>query len=328
MMKTLVLGIDGGGSKTLACLADRDGRVLMAARGAGSAAMDNPRWQQNVGDVLQPMRGHLADVGFATFSAGSYREVPRIDTIVDAGVKQLLPGVPHEIENDVFVANDAAFLGGAGVLLIAGTGSMAVAHDGHGTYRRVGGWGHIIGDEGSAYWLGREALGLASQSLDGRRPAPEFADTIVRAIGAEGDPVAGILDWVTRMEHQRSLIASLAVHVEHAAAAGDATAIALLDAGIDHLNAHFSAARRIAGLPDAPWGALGGVASSPLVIAGLTKRQGTPMTPPKLPPVGGALARAARRLGWPVDNGWADSLAESLEHMTVQTVIPNPRTVE
>lgn len=309
---SLVLGIDGGGTKTLIALADRDGNVTHFSRGGGRSAFDNPRWTDSIEALLDNVRADLPRVEFAALAVGSYREVAAVDVNVDAGVSALLPATPHEIENDVFMAREAAFAGAAGIVLIAGTGSMAVAADADGKLVRSGGWGHIFGDEGSSHWLGREALSLASQALDDRISARPFADGILAAIGVS-DHMPDILAWANELEHPRSGIAALAQAVSNLAAAGDPVATMLLEAAIDHLNRHLSAARRLAGLgAEAPWCAVGGMTRNPAVIRGLTARQGQAMSSPALPPVGGALRRAALRAGWTITPGWISKVTAGL----------------
>jgi glucosamine kinase len=314
----LVVGIDGGGTKTLLCLADASGNIVHHSRGAGSSAMDNPGWLTN----LRALLAGVAGAEFAVLAMGSYREVAEIDVVVDAGVKELLPNTPHEIENDVFMAREAAFPGKPGIALIAGTGSMAVAGDGQGKLVRTGGWGHIIGDEGSAYWIGREALGLATQAIDGRLTAKPFSDGILAALGEDAS-VGGVLGWLGRIGHQRSEIAALAQAVSALADDGDPTAHGLLEAAIDHLSRHIDAARQLAELAaDAPWCAFGGVTRNPAIMDGLAGRQGRKMSTPALPPVGGALHRAALRAGWDIDDSWVARVAAGLNSFETGAAAP------
>jgi N-acetylglucosamine kinase len=98
---------------------------------------------------------------------------------------------PHLVLNDVEVAFDGAFASDDGVLVLAGTGSMAWAKVG-GESARFGGWGNAFGDEGSAFWIGREALSLASQALDGRIEAPGFAEAVISASSV--DPFR-LIEW-------------------------------------------------------------------------------------------------------------------------------------
>ena len=89
--------------------------------------------------------------------------------------------------NDVEAAFVGAFAGRPGVLLLAGTGSMAWGSDGT-RQVRTGGWGEGFGDEGSAYWIGRRALGLASQALDGGTPTPTSRSAAESSAGRPTHP--------------------------------------------------------------------------------------------------------------------------------------------
>ena len=79
--------------------------------------------------------------------------------------------------SDVELAHHAAFRGAAGVLVVSGTGSIALARDRRGRRRRAGGWGQLVGDDGSGFWIGREALRDAGLRRRLRLPPPALAPT-------------------------------------------------------------------------------------------------------------------------------------------------------
>ena len=315
----LVLGIDGGGSKTLMCLADRNGRILLSILGAGTNPMDNRDWLKNLAAVLQPAVSRLGEIEFAVLGLGGQGEIPRLDAEVAHGIASLLPGLPHRIENDVYLAQEAAFLGEAGILLIAGTGSMAVVRNQEGEVSRVGGWGDLVGDEGSGFWIGREALAKTTQALDGRSQARVFAEAILAELPTAPSGADAIFNWLAGLGHARSEIAALTPAVARVAETGNPDAIALLSAATGHLAAHVTAAQKASGSKEPlGWSAYGGLLKIGVIVRDLEARLG-PMTAPRLPPVGGALWQAARQAGWAGDAHWVDTLARSL---ALTTAVP------
>src|SRR5690606_5741852 len=86
------------------------------------------------------------------------------------------------VTTDVELAMAAAFGTGPGLLLVAGTGSIALRRDASGTLRRAGGHGWQMGDEGSGYWIGRQALQALSRASDGRGPATDLRERFTTAL--------------------------------------------------------------------------------------------------------------------------------------------------
>lgn len=312
----LVLGLDSGGSKTVAALADPSGGIVLLATAGGTGALDRPDWDE----VLAGLLRHCLRPGLVAAALGlsSFGEVEASTARQSALVADLLPCpalLRHAalLRNDVEVAFDGAFAGGPGILLLAGTGSMVWAGAADGTQIRVGGWGDLFGDEGSAYWIGREALGRAAMALDGRLDGKAFARAMLAAIGAGAKDGNALLDWVYGLDHRRPAIAALARTVDAQAAAGDPVARDLLAAAADHLAAHVAAARgRLPGGAALPWSSAGGLFNSQQFAALVAERIGSHAAPARLPPLGGALLDAARAAGWPIDDAWIERLRASL----------------
>jgi glucosamine kinase len=304
----VVLGVDGGGTKTLVALADREGQVRHLQHGRTIDPFANADWPAALGGMvadLAPWRRSLAD---AVLGLPCYGEVADVSAAQREGVRSLL-SEPHEVINDVEAAFDGALAGAAGVLLLAGTGSMAWAGDGR-TALRCGGWGEAFGDEGSAFWIGREALGEASRALDGRSPHTAFAEQLLARLGLEPRT---LLHWCLTLPTRRSGVAALAIEVDRLAEANEPTACALLRRAGDALADHAHACAARLGLPGPiAWSYAGSVFKSRTVMARVADRLGTPPRPPRLPPVGGALMRAARRAGWAIDETWIERLGRAL----------------
>lgn len=210
-------------------------------------------------------------------------------------VARELFGPATEVVNDVAIAFDGALGAGHGVLVLAGTGSMAWGRGPAGE-RRVGGWGDAFGDEGSAFWIGRRALARLACHIDGRRPDGDFAAALLAAMDLSPDDLS---DWVygsDPLDGRRARIASVARAVSRVAAAGDRTACHLLQAAGRELAAQGLTVARACGLaPPLRWSLAGGAMADPVLRAALTGGMGSAPQAPALPPVGGALVRAAGR---------------------------------
>lgn len=213
------LGVDGGGSKTLAVIVDATGRE----RGRGMAGSSN---HEAVGHE-QALSALHAAVGQAASAANT--ELPL------AAAWLGLAGVDHPgdvaalllqaraLAKTVRVTNDAELLlaalpRGIGVAVIAGTGSIALGCNTQGESARAGGWGHVMGDEGSGYAIGRDALRAAVRGADGRGPATTLLAGILAAweLPAPED----LLERVYQ-PFDKTAIASLAPLVLSHADAGD-----------------------------------------------------------------------------------------------------------
>jgi N-acetylglucosamine kinase-like BadF-type ATPase len=295
-MEPLVLGLDGGGTKTQMAVARPDGRIVLSVIGAGVNPMDNPQWRGDLESLLRPAGSMLSSVRFAVLGLPGYAEIEAVTRMEDDAVSQLLP-IPHRNENDVRVALDGAFLGEPGTLILAGTGSMAMAKGSDGRVIRVGGWGESFGDEGSAYWIGQQALRQASQALDGRLDAATFATALLSHIGTKSaDWYDALMGWTLSRKHARSEIAALARFVDSLADKGNATAVAIMTAAAAELTRHLETAQRLSGQTGRPWSAAGSVFKSRTVMDRMTQLSG-PCRLAALAPVGGAVWSALHSAG-------------------------------
>jgi N-acetylglucosamine kinase-like BadF-type ATPase len=173
-----VLGVDGGGTKTLGLLADLSGTVL----GWGIGGSSNPQvvgFEKAAGVVLKVVREgcrrvgchpkHLKAVVVGLAGAGREPDRRRAETeIRKIGRKTNVPLKNLRVESDARIALEGALGGESGIVLISGTGSIGFAKDPDGRVHRVGGWGRTIGDEGSGFAVGRAGLVAIARALDGR----------------------------------------------------------------------------------------------------------------------------------------------------------------
>lgn len=230
-----VLGIDAGGSKTVAWLADGDGRLLGEGRGAGANL-------HSVGELAAEKT--LYQVIHAAL--GDDEPLPSTVCVGMAGLDRPdEAAVVREIlrrlgcRGQVVAVNDAhiALVAGAddqpGLVIIAGTGSIAYGIGPSGTAARAGGWGEVYGDEGSAFWVGARALAAVVRAADRRGPATSLTALVLRH--ASADRVEGLVGAVHTRPDRRQLIAAMAGLVASAHVDGDAVAGEILRAAATEL---------------------------------------------------------------------------------------------
>lgn len=309
----LVVGIDGGGSKTLIASADRNGQLIELRRGRGTSPLESPGWRTALAELAQPFGGASGLAGVAA-ALPAYGEVEAASAAQEQAIGELFGAAPQRVLNDVDGAHIGAFAGGSGILILAGTGSMAWARDAAGGSHRTGGWGDVIGDEGSGYWIGKRVLGAVAKAIDGRGEATGLVAGVFDRLGLRrDDQMNQLLGWASGLDEPRMQIAVLAPVALELAAGGDPVARAIVDAAADELALHIRTIERQLGTTAMDWSFAGGLFASPLLRQTVAERLGRPPTLPRLPPVGGALLAAAQHLGWRVGDDWIDALAASIE---------------
>jgi N-acetylglucosamine kinase-like BadF-type ATPase len=230
-----VLGIDAGGTKTVCLLADEQGTILAEARGPGANL--HTAGELVVEKVLhEVMEGAIGDRAIAPDAiclgmAGVDRDEEW--RVVRAMMRRIGHTPRTLVVNDALIALVAGAGDLPGIVIIAGTGSIAYGRNARGEAARSGGWGHMIGDEGSAYWIGREALATVMRAADGRGPDTRLAAAVVSHFGV--DDVAGLPRLVYDKESPLLSVAALGPLVQHASDEGDAVAHHILERAADEL---------------------------------------------------------------------------------------------
>lgn len=218
-----VLGIDGGGSGTAAWLSGAGGRILARA----TAGPSNP---VKVGDSLAGQR--LVEAAQSALrKAGLHRTTidaicagvagagrPGIDRRLLAAMRRGIRARRYILTTDGIIALECALERSPGVVVVAGTGSIAYGRDSRRRIFRCGGWGSAFDDFGSGYDIGRRAVAAALHDFDGRGPATQLRRDICRALRIKD------ITQVVEMSLTPDRVAALFPAVLHAAVAGDALA--------------------------------------------------------------------------------------------------------
>jgi glucosamine kinase len=163
------LGIDGGGSKTTAAIGDESQLLATATAGPSNIVrVGEPQARESLHQCVRQActaAGILpAQIAHTCIgAAGAAR--PEIAALIRRALAEIIPSAV-EVVGDTHIALAAAFDAGPGVIVIAGTGSIAYGRDAHGATARAGGWGFAISDEGSAHWIGRTAVTAALHAND------------------------------------------------------------------------------------------------------------------------------------------------------------------
>ena len=135
--------------------------------------------------------------------------------------------------NDALIALVAGAGDAPGIVIVAGTGSIVYGRNAGGEAARAGGWGHIIGDEGSRYWIGREVLTAVMRAADGRGPATRLTAHVLAYFGV--DDVSRLPRIVYDREVPRVSVAALGPLVQRTSEEGDAVARGILEHAADEL---------------------------------------------------------------------------------------------
>ncbi|MCP2241018.1 BadF/BadG/BcrA/BcrD ATPase family protein [Thermoanaerobacterium thermosaccharolyticum] len=233
-----VIGIDGGGTKSIITIEDMSGNVLACETGGATNIKSESK--DSVSTALKSLikmsisNANLAIddckaicLGTAGAGRAKDREILR-NILLSTGIK-----------GNIIITNDAEICLAAGtgklegIAVIAGTGSIAYGIDKCGRRFRAGGWGHILGDEGSGYYIGLEAIKAALRSYDGRDLYTELLPLLMEKVGIEKPE--DFIKFVYRDNFKKSEIASLAKVVYYAYKKGDKKAKEILENAADEL---------------------------------------------------------------------------------------------
>ena len=253
------LGVDGGGTRTRVMLVDGSGREC--ARAEGPPTLVDPA---NPGATIAVIVGLCREVaskggadlpvaGLWAGIAGAGTEPTR--SVVETALQEAELSSRTSVGADAEATFHDAFPSGPGILLLSGTGSIALARGADDSRLRVGGWGLHLGDEGSGYLIGMGALHALVRGEDGRGLSTDLRDPVLKVLGLPGP--ADLIKWIASA--RKADVASLVPLIFEVAEAGDQAATTVIETAVDELVGHVrTLIRRLEPWPATPEVALAG----------------------------------------------------------------------
>jgi N-acetylglucosamine kinase-like BadF-type ATPase len=314
-----LLGVDGGATKTLAAVLDMQAMTLHLGHG-GPSNEDAVGAQAAVRELLQAADAALEQAGIDAGELGAaVLAIAGTDTEDVARNVRSARADSWIVVNDVVGAWASATGGGPGVAAIAGTGSNVFGVAGTGAETRawrVGGWGHLLGDEGSGYWLGVQSIKAALRDRERSGPPTALSGAAMEFFHAPS--VEAVAARVYSKPLTKGEIAAFAIQTAKLAEQGDEVACQLYRSGAHELGQQIVAVIREIGLDGEEAGAGGGAATDmlefPVGLIGSAFKAGSVFIAPltraihecapraqvvtvEMAPVGGSLLLAAKACG-------------------------------
>lgn len=304
-----LLGIDGGATKTLAAVLDLETEALHLAHGGPSN--QDAVGAKAAGEALIGAADKAIELAGITRRQldGAVLAVAGTDTDAVAKHVQSAGGEDWIVVNDVVGAWATATGAGPGVAVISGTGSNVFGVGADGRSWRAGGWGHLLGDEGSGYWLGVQSIKAALADREASGPPTALSDAAPEFFKLESVEV--LASYVYAKPLTKGEIAAFAIETAKLAEQGDEVARELFERGANELGAQIAAVIRQCGLADAdnaapsafPVGLIGSAfKAGPMFVDPLTSAIHRVATAARvdtveMAPVGGSLLLAGKACG-------------------------------
>ncbi|MDR5000354.1 BadF/BadG/BcrA/BcrD ATPase family protein [Brevibacillus sp. FSL K6-0770] len=311
--KKWFIGIDGGGTKTKAAICDERGQVQTIATGDSSNPLSRP-WaeveatlKQLVTTVCQEARIRDEEVSGLFIGLGG-ADRPFVREKIDAAFAEAWQERLF-FDNDVIPALYSGTWGQPGIVLISGTGSIACALTSEGVRHRVGGWGYLLGDEGSGFDLGKKAAAAVLRAHDGRGEPTVLTELFLAHYHVSSQEE--LIAFIYGDDNPRMQLARASELVEQAARQKDRLANGLIREAAAALCelAHACLKKTQEALPVVLAG--GVLAQDTLVRQRVLAEASFPVVIPEVSPVIGALVAAMTRAGHRVDESVAEQLRES-----------------
>jgi N-acetylglucosamine kinase-like BadF-type ATPase len=304
-MTRYLIAVDGGQTHSLAIIADETGKVLGAGTGGPANHYLEPGGKERFRNSMRScIEGAFDQAGLpAQPVSASYFALTGVHADMPVALQQIAPSDYQTVAGD----KDASLIGGTlerpAVLVLAGTGAIACAIERDGREAYTGGWGYLMGDEGSASWIAPRAISAATQADDKRGPATLLTTLIPRHFGVRN--LRELHPLIYQQHIDRVKLASAASVVGAAASAGDSVAQALLSEAGNYLGTAGARVISDLGLTQVPVvvTTAGGVfkAGDYIVQSMMARIQAEcPLAhyqPPHFPPIIGAMFLALQSIG-------------------------------
>lgn len=300
----IIIGMDGGGTKTHCVAANLEGKILYEVTGEASSflTLGTEKVSETIFNLIEECLKNLnldfSDVKIVllgTTGAGRKVDAERLKITFDNFVKKKNLKINFIVESDARIALEGAFSGKPGSILIAGTGSIIFGKDKHGIIHRAGGFGRFIGDQGSGYSIGRKGLAAVSKDMDGRGEK-----TLIRKFLEDKFGITNPETLIIEIHKNNFDIASAAPLVIDAAKKNDKAAINILNEESDELLLHVSAMNKILNEPEMNLCFIGSLISSDNLYSKILKEkireqlQKVKIIQPENPPAIGAILMAKK----------------------------------
>lgn len=235
------IGIDGGGTKTKFVLTDENLNVIDECIEEtchfAQVGYDGMKKILSKGIHTLMNRNNVDEV-YIGYGLAGYGQEEHIRQKIEETVKEVSLNNRYILVNDVQSALAGALAGEDGIVMIAGTGSIAYGQKGN-IKERCGGFGNLIGDEGSAFWLAKQMLSIFCKQIDGRLPKTPIYDILIKECKLKND--YDIISYVRdELKNERQKIAQLAIYAYKAAKLNDETMINLYDECAKELASHIN----------------------------------------------------------------------------------------
>jgi N-acetylglucosamine kinase-like BadF-type ATPase len=305
-MKYLI-GIDAGGTKTKCAVADLTGNILLTEAGKSVnyliAGADNTSANLFglIFQCLKKLDGNFSEVqqiviGIA--GAGRLKDAKQLErSFVKYSKSKKVKINPVKVVSDASIALEGVFPGKPGCILIAGTGSILFGKDVKGKIHSVGGFGRLIGDEGSGYSIGRKALQAVSRELDGRAEQTLITKTLFDQMN-----ISDSEELITKIYKENFDIASIAPIVILSAEKKDKPAQRILNEEAEELALHIKSMIRKMNIKKLNVAFTGGLISNKNFYSTLLTKKiksslpNVTISKPRLSPVEGAILMAKENL--------------------------------
>ncbi|MEG0823214.1 MAG: BadF/BadG/BcrA/BcrD ATPase family protein [Erysipelotrichaceae bacterium] len=234
------IGVDGGGTKTKFDLYDQSSNLIdsyllgtchyLMVTYSGCAKLLNA----GVMHLLNSNNISTNNVRVC-FGIAGYGQELSVRNNIEQALSSIITNYSYIIKSDVDIALNASLSENDGICIISGTGSIALGRSHNKSYRS-GGFGHLLGDEGSAYWIAKKLLNVFTKQSDGRLPKSIIYDLVKEECSLKND--CDIISYVAvTLNNERSKIADLAKIAYRAAQQKDEEAIKIYEeAGVELAN--------------------------------------------------------------------------------------------
>ncbi len=234
------IGIDGGGTKTAVVIGKNDGVCLSTLEKSGCShkaiGVDGvvSIISDSIIEITKSIGASIDECAGCCIGLPCFGEAPEADAEITERLKMAFPRIPMLIVNDVVVGWAGSLECSEGVHLVAGTGAISYGRTSDGREARANGWSEFFGDEGSCYWIGKQAMSLFSQQADGRKPKGALYEIVRNELNLKSD-----LEFIDVVENNyapyRDKVASFQLFAQKAALLGDNEAKKLYSQAAQHL---------------------------------------------------------------------------------------------